>query len=48
MAVKKYGKATKACRICGTHDRLIKKYGLYVCGRCFREVGPKLGFKKYN
>jgi len=26
---------------------VIRKYGLYLCRRCFREVAPVLGFKKY-
>ncbi len=36
------------CRRCGTYDSVIKKYGLYLCRRCFREVAEKLGFKKYS
>lgn len=48
MAIRKYGKAAKSCRLCGTHNRLIRKYNLDICGRCFREVGPKLGFRKYS
>ena len=48
MGTKKFGKSTKKCRICGTHDRMIGAYSLNVCGRCFREVAPKLGFKKYS
>ena len=48
MAHRKHGKATKNCRLCGSHDRVIRKYNLYVCGRCFREVAPQMGFKKYS
>lgn len=40
------GKGGRVCRICGTSRGLIRKYGLNVCRRCFREVGEKLGFKK--
>jgi small subunit ribosomal protein S14 len=47
MAVRKYGKATVACRRCGSHERVIRKYGLNICGRCFREVAKDLGFRKY-
>jgi len=36
------------CTTCGGSRRLIHKYGLEVCGRCFREVASKIGFKKYN
>ena len=48
MASRKYGHAAKACKLCGTPDRMIHKYGLGICGRCFREVATKLGFKKYS
>jgi small subunit ribosomal protein S14 len=48
MTNRKHGKATKKCRLCNSHDRVIRKYNLYVCGRCFREVAPKMGFKKYS
>ncbi|MEM1903602.1 MAG: 30S ribosomal protein S14, partial [Pyrobaculum sp.] len=26
---------------------VIRKYGINLCRRCFREVAPQLGFKKY-
>ncbi|MFP3240930.1 MAG: 30S ribosomal protein S14, partial [Caldivirga sp.] len=26
---------------------VIRRYGLMLCRRCFREVAPQLGFKKY-
>lgn len=48
MPARKCGHATKTCRLCGTHDRMIGKYGLRTCGRCFREVAVKMGFKKYS
>jgi hypothetical protein len=35
-------------RITGNHRGLIRKYGLYVSRRCFREVYADLGFKKLN
>ncbi|MBN2478192.1 30S ribosomal protein S14 [Candidatus Micrarchaeota archaeon] len=41
------GKGKRKCRICGCPEGLIRKYGLYVCRRCFREVGEKIGFRKY-
>lgn len=44
----KYGKGTRACSFCGTHSRVIRKYGLMICGKCFREVASKMGFKKYE
>ncbi|TFH29267.1 MAG: 30S ribosomal protein S14 [Promethearchaeota archaeon] len=41
------GKGARVCRRCGTHRGLIRAYGLNICRRCFREVAPKIGFKKY-
>ncbi len=41
-------KRQKVCRFCGTKKGLIRKYNLYICRRCFNEVAPKLGFKKYD
>ncbi|MEK6968001.1 MAG: 30S ribosomal protein S14 [Nanoarchaeota archaeon] len=45
---RKFGKATKTCRRCGTHRAHIDKYGLDLCRKCFREVGPSIGWKKYS
>ena len=42
------GKGTRVCRNCGATRGLIRKYGLNICRRCFREVGEKLGFRKYG
>ncbi len=44
---RKFGKGAYRCRICGTHEALIRKYNLYICRRCFREVAERIGFKKY-
>ncbi len=41
------GKGKRKCKICGASNGLIRKYGLYICRRCFREVGEELGFRKY-
>ncbi|RLJ03398.1 MAG: hypothetical protein DRP11_00775 [Candidatus Aenigmatarchaeota archaeon] len=27
---------------------MIRKYGLYYCRQCFREIAEKIGFKKYS
>ena len=40
------GKGGRKCRICGTARGIIRKYGLNICRRCFREVGEKIGFRK--
>ena len=37
----------RCCR-CGRIGGHIKSYGLDLCRQCFREVAPKLGFKKYS
>lgn len=29
-------------------DGIVRKYGLMYCRRCFREVAPSIGFKKYR
>jgi len=40
------GKRARRCIRCGTMKAVIRKYGLYICRRCFREVYGLLGFKK--
>ena len=45
---RKFGKGAYKCRRCGSHNAIIRKYGLYLCRQCFREVARQLGFKKYN
>jgi len=44
---KKFGRGANQCRRCGRKRGLIRKYGIYLCRQCFREVAPELGFKKY-
>ena len=46
--VRKFGKGSKECRICGSRRGLISKYGLLYCRKCFREVAKSLGFKKFT
>ena len=45
---RKFGPTTKKCRLCGNVHAHIGKYSLNICRRCFRNVAPKLGFKKYS
>ena len=45
---KKFGRGTRVCRKCGNHRGLIRKYGLYYCRRCMREVAEQLGFQKLS
>jgi len=44
---RKYGKGALRCVRCGTHEAIIRIYGLNLCRRCFREVAEDLGFKKF-
>ncbi len=44
----KVGKASRACRRCGSHGPVIRSYGLYICRHCFREIASDIGFKKYE
>jgi len=48
LLVKLRGKGKRKCRFCGASDGLIRKYNLYICRRCFREVATDIGFKKYG
>jgi len=41
------GKGKRKCRICGGCEGLIRKYGLNICRKCFREIGNDIGFRKY-
>lgn len=43
---KKFGRAANECRRCGRKNGLIRKYGIYMCRQCFREIALELGFKK--
>jgi small subunit ribosomal protein S14 len=45
---RKYGKGSRPCKRCGQRDAVIRSYGLQLCRQCFRELAPKLGFKKYS
>jgi small subunit ribosomal protein S14 len=45
---RKFGKGSKPCRRCGQRNAMIRSYGLQLCRQCFRELAPKLGFKKYS
>ena len=41
-----YGKGGRQCRRCHGQRGLIRKYGLDLCRRCFREKAEEIGFKK--
>ncbi|MEM4296645.1 MAG: 30S ribosomal protein S14 [Candidatus Anstonellales archaeon] len=39
-------KGIRKCKRCSTAKGLIRKYGIYLCRRCFRELGESMGFRK--
>ncbi|HLD58476.1 MAG TPA: 30S ribosomal protein S14 [archaeon] len=41
-------KKKRRCRICRGNAGLIRKYNLYICRRCFKDIAEKLGFKKFD
>lgn len=45
---RKFGKDSRACRVCNTTHGLVRKYQLMVCRRCFREQANLIGFHKYR
>ncbi|MGP3666979.1 MAG: 30S ribosomal protein S14 [Candidatus Bathyarchaeota archaeon] len=45
---RKYGKGSRPCVRCGSYGPIIRRLKLNLCRQCFREVAPKLGFKKYR
>lgn len=38
----------RMCRFCGGVRGLIRKYGLMLCRKCFRERALAIGFVKYS
>jgi len=39
---------TRYCEICNCTRGVIRKYGLQICRRCFREKAEELGFNKFG
>lgn len=44
---RRFGKGSRSCARCGSHGPIVRAYGLNYCRVCFRELAPRLGFKKY-
>jgi len=44
---KEHASGARHCRICHSLRGLIRKYGLDICRRCFREYAKDIGFIKY-
>ncbi len=47
IAVFRRRRGLRKCRVCGGARGLIRKYGLFLCRKCFRERAEQIGFKKY-
>jgi small subunit ribosomal protein S14 len=45
---KKFGSGANICRRCGRKQAIVRKYGIYVCRQCFREIARDMGFEKYE
>lgn len=46
---KRSGKRRKRiCRRCKNNKGLIRKYGLYLCRRCFKDIAEGVGFRKFD
>jgi len=40
-------RGVRRCRVCGGARGLIRKYGLFLCRKCFRERAEQMKFRKY-
>ncbi|XP_021340040.1 40S ribosomal protein S29-like [Mizuhopecten yessoensis] len=45
---RKFGPGSRYCRVCKNTHGIIRKYGLNMCRRCFREYSDDIGFKKLD
>lgn len=41
-------KEVNECERCHSRAAVFQQYDLKLCRRCFREIAPKMGFKKYE
>jgi ribosomal protein S14 len=44
----KHGKGQRRCRRCGSHQGIIRRYGINICRRCFYEIADDIGFSRYS
>lgn len=42
------GLSLKRCRRCGRTEAHISAYGINLCRHCFRDIGSRIGFKKFS
>ena len=45
---KNFGKTKQKCIFSGTTRGVIRKYGINICRRYFKENSKKIGFKRFN
>ncbi|MGZ3608086.1 30S ribosomal protein S14 type Z [uncultured archaeon] len=45
---KRFGRGANACKRCGRKQGLVRKYDIYLCRQCFREIAYNMGFEKYT
>ena len=45
---RKYGKDSRSCKVTGNATGLIRKYGINMTRRTFREQAELMGFNKYR
>ena len=36
------------CRVCGGVRGMVRKYGILLCRRCFKDNADKMGFQKFD
>lgn len=44
----RFGRGYVKCRRCGQTRGIVRRYGINLCRQCFREIAPRLGFRKFN
>ncbi|MBC7085765.1 MAG: 30S ribosomal protein S14 [Methanomethylovorans sp.] len=48
QTTKKFGRGAHECKRCGRKQGLVRKYDIYLCRHCFREIAHDMGFEKYT
>jgi ribosomal protein S14 len=38
----------RSCAMCGTKKGMMRKYGMKICRRCFKDNATRMGFVKYD
>jgi small subunit ribosomal protein S14 len=46
--IDKSGKGVNVCKRCGRRQGIVRKYDIYLCRHCFREIAHEMGFEKYS